>query len=76
MRTLVVDAPLVVVRTVAEHLREARVAKGPDGKVRVQSPDFDGLDASEMQSIAEGLTAAGLSAVVLEAQDPLPEVER
>ncbi len=72
MRTVVIDAPMPVVREAIEGLREARAAHGLDGKVWVQSPDLDQTEASELELIVNAMEFAGLPVEVLEDQDPFP----
>lgn len=76
MRTIVVEASESVVRTASVGLREARMAVGLDGRMWVQSPDFDALEPSALEGIAKGLAAVGVDVVVLEDQDPLPQEGR
>lgn len=71
MRTVIIDAPMPVVRKAIEGLRSARLVR-VFGRVAVQSPDFDQAEASKLESIVEWMTLGGLSVEVLENQEPLP----
>lgn len=69
MRTLVIDAPVDLVRRTLFHLESPRVVFGR-GKTWVQSPDLDRMERGELLRLAR---AAGLVVELLEDQDPLPE---
>jgi len=71
MRTVMIDAPMPVVRRAIEGLRGARLVR-VFGKVAVQSPDFEEVETSKLESIVEWMTLGGLPVEVLENQDPLP----
>lgn len=66
-----IDAPMPVVRRAIEGLRGARLVR-VFGKVAVQSPDFEEVETSKLESIVEWMTLGGLPVEVLENQDPLP----
>jgi len=72
MRTVVVDARMGDVQTAVEGLESARVVHGLEGKIWVQSPDFDRMKASELEFFVAGIAGLGISVEVLENQDPFP----
>ncbi len=71
MRTVIIDAPMPVVRKAIEGLRGARIIR-VFGKVAVQSPDFEQVEGSKLESIVEWMRLGGLPVEVLENQEPLP----
>ncbi len=73
MRTVVIDALMVDVQTAVESLEEARAIVGFDGKVWVQSPDFERMKAHELEFFVASIAGEGISVRVLENQDPFPE---
>ena len=72
MRTVVIDALMVDVQAAVESLEGARAIVGFDGKVWVQSPDFERMKAHELEFFAASIAGKGISVRVLESQDPFP----
>jgi hypothetical protein len=73
MRTVMIDALMVDVQAAVESLEGARAVRGFDGKVWVQSPDFDRMQASELEFFVASIAGKGVSVRVLENQDAFPE---
>lgn len=72
MRTVVLDALMVDVQTAVGSLESARVVYGLEGKVWVQSPDFDRMKAAELEHFVEHMGGLGVTVKVLENQEPFP----
>lgn len=72
MRTVVLDALMVDVQTAVASLQSARVVHGLDGRVWVQSPDFDRMKAAELEHFVEHMAGLGVTVGVLENQEPFP----
>ena len=72
MRTVVLEARMEDVQTAVESLEGARVVHGPEGKVWVQSPDFDRMQPCDLRHFVDQMVGHGISIEVLENQDPLP----
>ena len=72
MRTVVLDALMVDVQTAVEGMEGARVVHGPEGKVWVQSVDFDRMQPRDLRHFVDQMVGHGISIEVLENQAPLP----
>lgn len=71
MQTILIHAPMPVLKHAVERLKRARMVPVPGGTVAVQSPDFERMELAELKAFVQSMTMLGMSAELLEEEEAL-----